>query len=407
MRHISFGSALREARIAKGLDYDTVARRLRIRPDILQAIEDGDFERMPPKGYATNMINAYARFLGLNPSDVTHMYLDEVYAYQIGRAHEDVAQNRYLHRNTSAATYRSGSSANRFQADSYGETPIYGTATSRGRRNGGVARQGRMMVEHDEMDFQQQPQRRATQQNTTGSRTSSPEQQVHPSRRSAMTDGQYLNVYANPQQQGFDWRSKLPFIIGGVIVLILIIVICNMAFCSHQDTEEKIPVTGVSSSQEATGEGETQQPVVTEQPPTDFTLSYEVASGKEVYIEVYVDGKAQIANDVTGPSSNSFTSSDTIRFVCTDPDAVTVKVNDEAQTLTASSRGIVNVTYKFSEILDQWYADHPDVPKPNSGSTSTKDASSSGSTKSGTSGSGTSGSGSSGSSGSGSSSQSN
>ena len=124
MRHISFGSALREARIAKGLDYDTVARRLRIRPDILQAIEDGDFERMPPKGYATNMINAYARFLGLNPSDVTHMYLDEVYAYQIGRAHEDVAQNRYLHRNTSAATYRSSSNTNRFQADSYGETPI-------------------------------------------------------------------------------------------------------------------------------------------------------------------------------------------------------------------------------------------------------------------------------------------
>lgn len=391
MRHISFGSALREARIAKGLDYDTVARRLRIRPDILQAIEDGDFERMPPKGYATNMINAYARFLGLNPSDVTHMYLDEVYAYQIGRAHEDVAQNRYLHRNTSAATYRSSSNTNRFQADSYGETPIYGTSTSRGRRNGGVARQGRMMVEHDEMDFQQQPRRHAAQQNASGSRNSSPEQQVHPSRRSAMADGQYLNVYANPQQ-GFDWRSKLPFIIGGVIVLILVIVICNMAFCSHQDTDEKIPVTGVSTSQEATGESETQQPVVTEQPPTDFTLSYEVASGKEVYIEVYVDGKAQIANDVTGPSSNSYTSSDTIRFVCTDPDAVTVTVDGEAQTLTASSRGIVNVTYKFSEILDQWYADHPDVSKPNSGLANGNGTSAGGSSKSGSSGTGSSGS---------------
>ena len=391
MRHISFGSALREARIAKGLDYDTVARRLRIRLDILQAIEDGDFERMPPKGYATNMINAYARFLGLNPSDVTHMYLDEVYAYQIGRAHEDVAQNRYLHRNTSAATYRSSSNTNRFQADSYGETPIYGTSTSRGRRNGGVARQGRMMVEHDEMDFQQQPRRHAAQQNASGSRNSSPEQQVHPSRRSAMADGQYLNVYANPQQ-GFDWRSKLPFIFGGVIVLILVIVICNMAFCSHQDTDEKIPVTGVSTSQEATGESETQQPVVTEQPPTDFTLSYEVASGKEVYIEVYVDGKAQIANDVTGPSSNSYISSDTIRFVCTDPDAVTVTVDGEAQTLTASSRGIVNVTYKFSEILDQWYADHPDVSKPNSGSTNGNGTSAGGSSKSGSSGTGSSGS---------------
>ncbi len=41
-----FGSQLRRARTRKGLDVNTVARRLRIRPDIIQAIEESDFDRM-------------------------------------------------------------------------------------------------------------------------------------------------------------------------------------------------------------------------------------------------------------------------------------------------------------------------------------------------------------------------
>ena len=50
MNHISFGSVLKEARISKGYELNMVSRRLRIRPDILEAIEDSDFERMPPRG---------------------------------------------------------------------------------------------------------------------------------------------------------------------------------------------------------------------------------------------------------------------------------------------------------------------------------------------------------------------
>ena len=108
MNHISFGSVLKEARISKGYELNTVSRRLRIRPDILEAIENSEFERMPPRGYSRNMINAYARFLGLNANDVTRMYLDESYANQIGRAHQNAIENRYMHRNTSQATSRPG-----------------------------------------------------------------------------------------------------------------------------------------------------------------------------------------------------------------------------------------------------------------------------------------------------------
>lgn len=92
MNHVSFGSVLKEARIRKGYELTTVARRLRIRPDILQAIENSDFASMPPSGYTRNMISAYARLLDIDSNEVTRMYLDEVYAYRVGRAYSDIKQ---------------------------------------------------------------------------------------------------------------------------------------------------------------------------------------------------------------------------------------------------------------------------------------------------------------------------
>ena len=86
MPQITSGSVLREARERKNYDLTTVARRLRIRPDILRAIENSDFSAMPPRGYTRNMVNAYARFLGLNPTEIVNMYLDEAYAYQVEKA---------------------------------------------------------------------------------------------------------------------------------------------------------------------------------------------------------------------------------------------------------------------------------------------------------------------------------
>ena len=49
---ITSGSVLRETRERKNYDLNTVARRLRIRPDILRAIEASDFAAMPPQAQA-------------------------------------------------------------------------------------------------------------------------------------------------------------------------------------------------------------------------------------------------------------------------------------------------------------------------------------------------------------------
>ena len=53
MSQLSFGEVLREARERKGLDIQSVSRRLRVRPDILRAIEESDFSRLPARGYTT------------------------------------------------------------------------------------------------------------------------------------------------------------------------------------------------------------------------------------------------------------------------------------------------------------------------------------------------------------------
>ncbi|MCD8317272.1 MAG: helix-turn-helix domain-containing protein [Eggerthellaceae bacterium] len=57
-RQISFGELLHNARERKGLSIDEASQRLRIRPDILRAIEDNDFSHMPPRGYTKNMVYA-------------------------------------------------------------------------------------------------------------------------------------------------------------------------------------------------------------------------------------------------------------------------------------------------------------------------------------------------------------
>lgn len=357
MNHISFGSVLKEARISKGYELNTVSRRLRIRPDILEAIENSDFERMPPRGYSRNMINAYARFLGLNANDVTRMYLDESYANQIGRAHQNAIENRYMHRNTSQATSRPGKRqpTNQFKAVSSTRQRVDdGTTTRNGRR-----------IYSDTPD--EGPSVSDARARAQARQNRSEDPQLHPARREAIPDGKYVNLYANPARgMGQAPRNRLPLIIGGVVVVvILIIIIASIVSCSNNNQDvQNIPVTGIEENQ---GEDQTNnEPAAVA--PTDFTLSYEVPAGKEAYIEVIVDGSTKEAGDVRGQATKSYTSSGNIKFVTSNPDNVVLKVDGQEQTLEENSRGVASVTVNFNEILNKWYADHPEVQKPASSS---------------------------------------
>jgi len=64
------GEKLRDARIAQGLDVADLAARTRIPTRHVEAIEDGDYSRLPSQTYATGFTKACARALGLDETEL-------------------------------------------------------------------------------------------------------------------------------------------------------------------------------------------------------------------------------------------------------------------------------------------------------------------------------------------------
>lgn len=367
MHHISFGNVLKEARLAKGLDIATVSRQLRIRQDIILAIENNDFSRMPPRGYTRNMITAYARLVGLNPSDVSRLYLDQEYAFQVNRAHSSMNANLEVKRSSVSSNRSSGRTG-----DASSSTRSFSRVGASGNRSGGSHPDYRAGATYDNEGATNSLGRRMySSQPRTGHmpRTQhAPAAQspvLHTARRSAVDGGgNYGNMVAQPTSfdQPKNTDPRLKFIIIGIVAIALI-VFGVLFFTSHSNQQTtNIPVTG-AESKATTETDETATKKTTEKAPTSFDLKYVVDDGASVYIEVYVDDAAKEASTVEGPAEQTYTCSSNLRFVCVGTEGITLYLNDDPVELTANSNGIVKLEYSFEEILNQWYADHPDVER--------------------------------------------
>ncbi len=320
------------------------------------------------------MVNAYARYLKLNADEITRMYLDEQYA-------SDVASTRVDFDNTISTRRSSAHSTSQFSA--VGPNPP--------RDKYAVARQKTLARDTYTMEEENEIRSVRAREINAARQQGNSRQNVRAARRSSVNQ-QYGNMYSQPT--GFDLRSKLP-LIGIILALLLIVfIVFNVVSCNKKQEEANtIPVTGLEESNSNTAEQ-----VQTEPAPTSFTLEYEVTSDAGAYIEIYVDGKAQVAQDVAGGTTGSYSSSDTIKFVTSHPNNVVVKVDGEEQTLTANSSGVATLNLKFSDILAAWYEAHPEVPKPEQsassdsaeGSTTSSSGSSSANDSSSTAASGTS-----------------
>jgi cytoskeleton protein RodZ len=76
--HDTVGAELRAARLKKGEELDAVAAKLKIRKEILQAFEENDYDRHPPKVYAIGFVRAYAVYLGLDANQMVKRYKAEI-----------------------------------------------------------------------------------------------------------------------------------------------------------------------------------------------------------------------------------------------------------------------------------------------------------------------------------------
>lgn len=77
-----FGAILAQRRHEMGLSLQQVSNIIKIRPQIIEFFENGDFASMPPRGYAQGMIVSYARFLNLNSQEIVNLYFDELLDYE-------------------------------------------------------------------------------------------------------------------------------------------------------------------------------------------------------------------------------------------------------------------------------------------------------------------------------------
>ena len=84
MPRTRFAEILSSRRKQLRLSIPQAAKVLRMRESVLEAFEEGDFEHLPPLGYAQGMVASYARYLGLDSRELTELYEREHADYVSG-----------------------------------------------------------------------------------------------------------------------------------------------------------------------------------------------------------------------------------------------------------------------------------------------------------------------------------
>ena len=161
-------------------------------------------------------------------------------------------------------------------------------------------------------------------------------------------------------------------IIGAVVVLVIILlVLFLMPKGSSGDTENMT----VAASTEA--ESNAESTVSNAPAPTSFTFSYNVNSGVTTWIEVYIDGEKQIAQNIEGPSTKTFTTSGILEFICSDATGVKAVLDGKDYPLTPNEQGVIDIKIDFNDVLAAWQAEHSGVSSSTSSGTGSAAATSS------------------------------
>lgn len=72
-----FSEMLFDRRRQLGLSIAQASHVLRLKPQVLQAFEEGDFPSIPKSGYAQGMLSSYARYLGLNTRVIVSQFTQD------------------------------------------------------------------------------------------------------------------------------------------------------------------------------------------------------------------------------------------------------------------------------------------------------------------------------------------
>ena len=458
-----FSEMLVNRRRQLGLSTGQAARVLRFKEDVLRAFEEGDFDSMPKSGYAQGMLSSYARYLGLNPRQVTNQfaadlsdwehggsgrsiagrggsrrrrgeeptyelpgrsryqgtrgllptsggYAGDVYGYtttssaysrnhrpasrvddrrsgrgiregraQDGRGRGRGEERRYSGRDLS--TYSSGRDAQRSaryraQADRSGYASRYrgseGAADQMGRDRVSVRRVTPSEYTDDLRYDDARPYEAAS---TRSGRQSSrnianvgrpnvarrqPQRGRAPQRQPER--GGVLGVI-----QAFfsDPRRTLAFVLVVAGVILTMVIISSIGSCVNKDTSSGRTVS-VSSTSDNSGSSSSSNSSSTTtsaeaekaaadalaakkskeeaNTKTETKVEVKVDDGEVSWVEIENDGKSVVAEQITGPWSQSFTVTSKFTIQVSDTAAVTVTKNGETQKFESKTSGIGTIT---------------------------------------------------------------
>ncbi len=395
MSQVSFGLVLQEARERKGLDLQSVARRLRVRPDILRAIENADFSTLPARGYTRNMVAAYARLVGLNSSDITRLYVQQFNSYQT-RLNRDEAEldsyasgRRSLSREEGRQEYRRssrgssvGSDERRrssrdrtddgFDSRNSSRTARIPSSESRTSRRNGA--QGHNTSARSRDDFDSTLAVRAARAEGRSSRVGN----------SNGIGSQLGNMYSGGHN-GVAGNSRFIVIAVAVVILVLLVIIFALIFGnrggSSQQEVAKVPITGVTdTSADGSGTSESEQQEATQvKVPTSVTVEYKLAKGSDAYVIITQDG-VETESMMSGPVSETVDVTGTWSLSTYVSDAFTITMDGKTVEFTTdSTSGMPTATVNFEDYLAAWAEEHPDVkvdlPSSSTSSTSSQNQS--------------------------------
>jgi cytoskeletal protein RodZ len=76
-RELGFGRYLRRQRILRGISRNEVVRVTKVSLDYVEALENDQFEKLPPRAFVVGFLRVLSRYAGLDETEVVNRFLAE------------------------------------------------------------------------------------------------------------------------------------------------------------------------------------------------------------------------------------------------------------------------------------------------------------------------------------------
>ena len=309
----SFGEELAEARRRIGLSVEQVSDTLRIRPDIIRAIEMEDFARMPAKGFARNQVSAYARYLSLDPVEFTQRFLSAYNDFERASS-----SGGYVTDRQAPSGDRAYSAARRARRQPQGGSRQGGSSRPRREGSSGSRRPSSQREGNRPPQQRRKPDPRRQQ---SGGRKPGSSRRPAPSRGNG---GRSRAGLGGIGARGFKPGNgplpvqRLGLIAIAIIVLIIAIVIisrCTAGAAQSNSTQETVQVTGGTTTNivmdDTSANALTTMPEV-KSTLSQFAVTVSAVEGNYAWVQVVADGEQVYADTLTGPDQEKFSAKETL-----------------------------------------------------------------------------------------------